>query len=107
MELTDTQLNYFVNNRLKLPKGKRAEYLAQVDHLIERFDSAANMKVEQAKQIVSKAIEELGQALERGHSETLRNYLAPMGRFHRDSLRNVILIASQNPKATRAAAFPT
>jgi hypothetical protein len=42
MELTDTQLNYFVNNRLKLPKGKRAEYLAQVDHLIERFSTAAD-----------------------------------------------------------------
>ena len=41
MELTDTQLNYFVDNRLKLPKGKRAEYLAQVDHLIERFAAAA------------------------------------------------------------------
>jgi hypothetical protein len=42
MELTDTQLNYFVNYRLKLPKGKRAEYLAQVDTLIERFSAAAN-----------------------------------------------------------------
>src|SRR5438105_7617030 len=41
MELTDTQLNYFVNNRLRLPKGKRSEYLAQVDRLIERFDAAA------------------------------------------------------------------
>lgn len=41
MELTDTQLNYFVHNRLKLPKGKRGEYLKQVDHLIERFDAAA------------------------------------------------------------------
>src|SRR5260370_20914508 len=41
MELTDSQLNYFVNNRLKLPKGKRAEYLAQVDYLIERFSAAA------------------------------------------------------------------
>jgi hypothetical protein len=41
MELTDSQLNYFVNNRLKLPKGKRAEYLAQVDRLIEKFDAAA------------------------------------------------------------------
>jgi hypothetical protein len=41
MELTDTQLNYFVDNRLKLPKGKRSEYLAQVDHLIGRFDAAA------------------------------------------------------------------
>jgi len=57
------------------------------------------MKVEQAKQIVSTAIEQLSQALERGHSETLRNYLAAIGRFHRYSLRNVMLIASQNPTA--------
>jgi len=41
MDLTDTQLKYFVENRLKLPKGERAEYLAQVDHLIERFAAAA------------------------------------------------------------------
>ena len=41
MELTDTQLNYFVDNRLKLVKGKRAEYLAQVDYLIERFTASA------------------------------------------------------------------
>jgi hypothetical protein len=42
MELTDTQLRYFVDNRLKLPKGKRSEYLAQVDRLIERFSTAAD-----------------------------------------------------------------
>jgi hypothetical protein len=42
MELTDTQLNYFVNNRLKLLKGKRAEYLVQVDNLIKRFSAAAD-----------------------------------------------------------------
>src|ERR1700730_12506955 len=42
MQLTDTHLNYFVNNRLKLEKGKRAEYLVQVDHLIEGFSAAAN-----------------------------------------------------------------
>src|SRR6266481_2900924 len=41
MELIETQLNYFVNNRLKLPKGKRAEYLGQVDRLIEKFSAAA------------------------------------------------------------------
>src|ERR1700732_2827398 len=41
MELTDSQLNYFVNNRLKLPKGKRGEYLGQVDRLIEKFSAAA------------------------------------------------------------------
>jgi hypothetical protein len=62
------------------------------------------MKVVQAKQIVSKAIEELSQALESGHSETLRNYLAAIGRFHWYSPRNVLLIASQNPTATRPKA---
>ena len=41
MELKDSQLNYFVENRLKLPKGKRQEYLGQVDRLIEKFTAAA------------------------------------------------------------------
>jgi len=40
MELTDGQLNSFVNNRLKLHKGRRTAYLAQVDTLIERFTAA-------------------------------------------------------------------
>jgi len=37
MKLTDTEIAYFVDNRLKLKPGKRAEYLAQVDNLITRF----------------------------------------------------------------------
>jgi len=37
MKLTDTEISYFVDNRLKLKPGKRAEYLAQVDNLITRF----------------------------------------------------------------------
>jgi antirestriction factor ArdC-like protein len=65
------------------------------------------MKVEQAKQIVSKAIEELSQALDRGHSETLRNYLTVIGRFHRYSLRSEMLIASQKPTATQVVGFHT
>jgi len=65
------------------------------------------MKVEQAKQIVSKAIEELSQALERGHSEKLREYLAAMARFHRYSLHNLMLIVSQRPDATRVAGYQT
>src|SRR2546422_10641633 len=65
------------------------------------------MKVEQAKQIASKAIEQLSQALERGHSERLREYLAAMARFHRYSLHNIMLIASQRPNATHVAGFQT
>ena len=63
------------------------------------------MKIEQAKQIANKAIEQLSQALEKGQSETLTNYLAAIGRFHRYSLRNVMLIASQKPTATHVAGF--
>jgi len=65
------------------------------------------MKVEQAKQIASKAIEQLSEALERGHSETLRKYLAAMAMFHKYSLYNILLIASQRPDATRVAGFHT
>lgn len=65
------------------------------------------MKVEQAKQIASKAIEELSHALEGGHSERLKEYLAAMARFHRYSLHNIMLIASQRPDATHVAGFQT
>ena len=44
------------------------------------------MKIEQAKQIASKAIEQLSQALENGRTETLKNYLVAIGRFHQYSL---------------------
>jgi antirestriction protein ArdC len=65
------------------------------------------MKIEQAKQIATKAIEELSQALEAGHSEKLREYLGAMARFHRYSWHNVMLIASQRPDATQVAGFNT
>src|SRR6516165_6513995 len=65
------------------------------------------MEVEQAKQIANKAIDELSQALERGHSETLKNYLAAMARFRQYSWHNIALIYSQRPDATRVAGFHT
>lgn len=37
MDLSDAQIGYFVDNRLRLPRGKRSEYLAQVDYLIQTF----------------------------------------------------------------------
>ena len=63
------------------------------------------MKIEEAKQIANKAIERLSQALEKGHSETLKIYLAAIGRFHKYSLRNVMMIASQKPAASYVAGF--
>ena len=65
------------------------------------------MKVEQAKQIASNAIEELSTALERGHSEGMREYLKAMARFHRYSAYNIMLILSQRPNARRVAGYQT
>jgi len=63
------------------------------------------MKVEQAKQIASNAIEQLRQALEAGHSERLKDHLAAMAHFRRYSWGNIMLIASQKPNATHVAGF--
>lgn len=41
MQLTDAQLTYFVDNRLKLPAETREKYLDQVDRLINEFSTAA------------------------------------------------------------------
>ena len=65
------------------------------------------MKSEEIKQITNKATDQLIAALKEGRSETLTSYLAAIGRFHRYSLRNVMLIASQKPAATHVAGFHT
>jgi hypothetical protein len=70
MELTDSQLLYFVHNRLKLEKGKRAEFLAQVDRLIEKFDAACKGDpVINIKRFLKTG------SLQKGHG------IAPQGRF--------------------------
>jgi antirestriction protein ArdC len=63
------------------------------------------MKVEQAREVASKAIEQLRQALESGQSGALKQYLAAMSRFHRYSWGNIMLIATQKPTATHVAGF--
>jgi hypothetical protein len=63
------------------------------------------MNSENIKKVTNQAIEQLITALNEGRSETLTQYLAAIGRFHRYSLRNVMLIASQKPAATHVAGF--
>jgi antirestriction protein ArdC len=65
------------------------------------------MKNEKIREITSKAIEQLIAALNEGRSETLTSYLTAMAKFHRYSLRNVMLIAMQKPTATHVAGFHT
>lgn len=63
------------------------------------------MNSENIKKVTSQAVEKLIASLNEGRSETLTQYLAAIGRFHRYSLRNVMLIASQKPTATHVAGF--
>src|ERR1035437_8246586 len=63
------------------------------------------MNSENIKKATNQAIEQLVAALNEGRTETLTQYLAAIGRFHRYSLRNVMLIASQKPAATHVAGF--
>ena len=63
------------------------------------------MKSENIKKVTNQVIEQLVAALNQGRSEMLTQYLAAIGRFHRYSLRNVMLIASQKPTATHVAGF--
>src|SRR5215469_10533915 len=69
--------------------------------------SRTAMKSEQIKQITDRAAEHLVAALQAGHSEALTAYLKAIGRFHRYSLHNVLLIASQRPNASYVAGFRT
>jgi hypothetical protein len=65
------------------------------------------MKIEQAREITSKALENLAESLAQGQSEVLRSYLAAMGRFHRYSASNILLIVTQRPDVTRVAGYQT
>src|SRR5215468_9283234 len=65
------------------------------------------MKTQQIQETIEKATHQLVAALEAGQSESLTAYLKAIGRFHRYSLHNVLLIASQKPNASYVAGFHT
>jgi len=65
------------------------------------------MKSEQIKEMTDRATEQLIAALNAGPSEALTGYLKAIGRFHRYSLHNVLLIALQKPAASYVAGFRT
>lgn len=63
------------------------------------------MNSESIKKITNQAVEQLITALNEGRSEMLTHYLSAIGRFHRYSWHNIMLIASQKPRASYVAGF--
>jgi len=60
-----------------------------------------------ARSLIETALDQLATALEQGHSQTLKEYLATMARFHPYSAGNQLLIWSQKPQASRVAGYQT
>ena len=65
------------------------------------------MKLEEIKYRTNEAVSYLVEALEKGQSEVLSEYLNAMARFHQYSFGNIMLIARQRPTATRVAGIRT
>jgi antirestriction protein ArdC len=65
----------------------------------------AQMKRDELRKVARDALEKLIRDVEAGISETLKQYLKAMGRFHRYSIGNAILIGLQKPDATHVAGF--
>lgn len=63
------------------------------------------MKEDRAKKLADDALADLQAQLEAGHSEALLKFIECVSRFHQYSWRNCMLIALQNPDATRVAGF--
>ena len=64
-----------------------------------------DMREEKVRDIAEEALKRLTEELRVGRSDALKNYLAAMGRFHRYSWGNVLLISEQRPNATRVAGY--
>ncbi|MBX3180305.1 MAG: DUF1738 domain-containing protein [Candidatus Hydrogenedentes bacterium] len=62
-------------------------------------------KTDEVKQLIDQGLKNLVENLESGKSDQLVAYLAAMARFHRYSFRNILLIQSQFPMASRVAGF--
>jgi hypothetical protein len=65
------------------------------------------MNSEEIKRMTEQSMEKLVRSMRQGKSEALNQYLRMVGRFHRYSLHNVLLIAPQKPNASHVAGFRT
>lgn len=63
------------------------------------------MKEHRAKKLADDALADLQAQLETGRSDALLKFVECLSRFHQYSWLNCMLIASQNPEATRVAGF--
>jgi tRNA nucleotidyltransferase (CCA-adding enzyme) len=88
MKLTDSQINYFVSQVLKLRPGKRQEYLKQVDFLIKRLEA----KIKEGEAFQVKGFKKTGSLVK-------ATVLRPQGENGVDADVAVYLDVSESDKA--------
>jgi RNA polymerase sigma factor (sigma-70 family) len=69
--------------------------------------AAPSMQEDKVRTIAEDALKRLVSALQAGRSDALTQYFVALGRFHRYSWKNVMLIQAQRPEATRVAGYHT
>jgi hypothetical protein len=110
-------LRFALGERKKRPTGQTKEKTMEYhsNNTSSSNGSAAvhaasgnnNRKPATAQQLIRENVQFLIEQLEAGHSEALTTFLDAMAHFHAYSFRNVLLIARQNPQATRVAGMFT
>ena len=68
-----------------------------------RVSEMSRTNAAEIRRLIDQAVDDLISAVEAGKSSKLKAYLAMVGRFHRYSLRNILLMASQRPDASFVA----
>ncbi len=68
-------------------------------------EPGASTPKEKTQQLAEEGFKRLSAELAAGRSDALTHYLAAMGRFHRYSWGNVLLISEQRPTATHVAGY--
>lgn len=69
--------------------------------------SGSRSRAEDARGAADRALDALAEQLDSGNSEQLDAFLKALGRFHKYSFNNIMLILSQKPDSTRVAGFHT
>lgn len=93
---------------LRLHLDRRARFVVRLREENNPNPQEADMnteKTDQVKQLIDQGLKSLVANLESGKSDQLVAYLAAMARFHRYSFRNIMLIQSQFPEASKVAGF--
>lgn len=110
----EARSTHAIGGPLRVPVGTVGSRLATAKRLLRKVLPRTPVRIggdpvpePRTQDIAEQALKRLTEELQAGRSDALNTYLAAIGRFHRYSWNNVMLIQTQRPTATRVAGFHT